>query len=168
MKNMALFFLVGFLALNVFPGETKADEPAQTGNVVVLPGGFQPSITGPKNIFTGTARIDRLIQPSGEPFISGGYITFEPGARTFWHTHPTEQYLFITFGKGRIGGWNGSVREVRAGDMVYCPRGVKHWHGAAPDAAMTHLAITGMVDGKNHDWMEEVTDEQYNAPILLK
>ncbi|WP_418216130.1 cupin domain-containing protein [Bilophila wadsworthia] len=168
MKNMTLFLLTSLLALGALPGEAKAAEPVKTQSVVVLPGGFQPSLKGPENMFTGTARIDRLIQPSGEPFISGGYITLEPGARTFWHTHPTEQYLFITFGKGRIGEWNGSVREVRAGDMVYCPRGVKHWHGAAPDAAMTHLAITGMVDGKNHDWMEEVTDEQYNASILPK
>lgn len=163
MKTIAFLLLAGLFALSTLPGEAKAAEAAKTGSVVVLPGGFQPSLKGPKDIFTGTARIDRLIQSSGDPFISGGYITFEPGARTFWHTHPTEQYLFITFGKGRIGEWNGAVREVRAGDMVYCPRGVKHWHGAAPDAAMTHLAITGIVDGKNHDWMEEVTDAQYKA-----
>lgn len=91
-------------------------------------------------------------------------VTFEPSARSAWRTHPAGQYLIVTSGIGRTQEWGGPVTEIYAGDVVWCPPGVKHWHGATPGTAMTHLAFTGtMADGKNVTWMEKVTDEQYNA-----
>jgi quercetin dioxygenase-like cupin family protein len=91
-------------------------------------------------------------------------VTFEPGARSNWHTHPSGQRLLVVSGVGLTQEWGKAVQEVRAGDMLWCPPGVKHWHGAGPTAAMSHLAITGTTrDGKNVNWMEKVTDEQYNA-----
>ncbi|WP_244110070.1 (R)-mandelonitrile lyase [Burkholderia ambifaria] len=94
---------------------------------------------------------------------SGGLVTFEPGARSAWHTHPKGQYFVVVSGVGYTQEWGEPIRELRPGDVVWCPPGVKHWHGAAPANAMTHLAVTGTVDGKNVEWMEKVTDEQYNG-----
>jgi quercetin dioxygenase-like cupin family protein len=124
--------------------------------------GSQPSRKGPEDWFTGSVRIDPLFQ-SPEPARAGaGQVTFEPGARTAWHTHPLGQTLIITSGLGwvhRDGG--GPIEEVRPGDIVWFPPGLKHWHGASPSNAMTHIAIQESLDGKNVDWMEKVTDEQY-------
>jgi quercetin dioxygenase-like cupin family protein len=94
---------------------------------------------------------------------SGGLVTFEPGARSVWHTHPVGQRLVVVSGVGLTQEWGKPVQEIRPGDAIWCPPGIKHWHGAAPTTAMTHLAVTGTVDGKNVTWMEKVTDEQYNA-----
>jgi quercetin dioxygenase-like cupin family protein len=94
------------------------------------------------------------------PF-SGAYVTFEPGARSAWHTHPAGQHLIVTSGVGWTQEWGGPVTETRTGDVVWCPPGVKHWHGAKPTTAMTHVALTGTAGGKNVDWLEKVSDEQY-------
>jgi quercetin dioxygenase-like cupin family protein len=94
------------------------------------------------------------------PF-SGAYVTFEPGARSAWHTHPAGQHLIVTHGVGWTQAWGGPIVEIRAGDVVWCPPGVKHWHGATPTTAMTHIALTGTDRGKNVDWLEKVSDEQY-------
>ena len=94
---------------------------------------------------------------------SVSYVTFEPGARSFWHTHPAGQRLVVVSGSGLTGTWDGRVEEIKAGDVVWCPPDIKHWHGASPTTAMTHMALTGMKDGKNVTWMEEVSDQQYNA-----
>ena len=94
---------------------------------------------------------------------SGAYVTFEPGARSAWHTHPTGQHLIVTAGVGRTQAWGGPIEEIKAGDVIWCPPQVKHWHGASPTTAMTHIAITGTINGKNVEWMEQVTDEQYHG-----
>ena len=126
--------------------------------------GSQPSAKGPEDYFTGTVRIDCPFCGSGN--LSGGTVTFEPGARTAWHTHPLGQTLLVTAGFGLIGRWEGPVQEIRSGDTVWIEPGEKHWHGAAPTTAMTHIAICEMKDGKAVDWMEKVSDEAYAlAPV---
>jgi quercetin dioxygenase-like cupin family protein len=123
--------------------------------------GSQPSAKGPTDYFTGTARIDPLF-PVREPGrVSAGSVTFEPGARTAWHTHPLGQTLIITSGLGWVQREGGPIEEIRPGDVVWFPPGLKHWHGATPTTAMTHIAIQETLNGKNVDWMEKVSDEQY-------
>ena len=123
--------------------------------------GTQPSGKGAAEYFTGTVRIDPLFQANNPARAAGASVTFEPGARTAWHTHPLGQTLIITAGSGRVQREDGPVEEVQPGDVVWFPPGQKHWHGAAPTSAMTHIAIQEALDGKVVDWMEHVTDEQY-------
>jgi quercetin dioxygenase-like cupin family protein len=121
--------------------------------------GLQPSGIGPKDYFTGTVRVDAPFSGSGA--LSGATVTFEPGARTAWHTHPLDQTLLITAGFGRVQREGGPIEEMRPGDIVWFEPNEKHWHGAAPDCAMTHIAIAEMKNGSGATWMEKVTDEQY-------
>ncbi len=123
--------------------------------------GSQPSGKGPADWFTGTVRIDPLFQPKAPARAAAASVTFEPGARTAWHTHPLGQTLIITAGFGWVQQEGGPVEEVRPGDVVWFPPGVKHWHGASPTTAMTHTAIQEALDGKVVDWLEHVSDEQY-------
>lgn len=123
--------------------------------------GSQPSAKGPADYFTGTVRVDAPFRTEAPARASGATVTFEPGARTAWHTHPLGQTLIVTFGAGRAQREGGPVEEIRAGDIVWFPSGEKHWHGAAPDKAMSHIAIAEGLDGKVVDWMEKVSDEQY-------
>ena len=123
--------------------------------------GSEPSKKGPDDWFTGTVRIDPLFQPSAPARASAASVTFEPGARTAWHTHPLGQTLIVTAGCGQAQRWGGQIEEIRPGDVVWFAPGEKHWHGAAPATAMTHIAIAEVLDGKVVDWMEHVTDEQY-------
>ena len=123
--------------------------------------GTQPSAKGPSEWFTGTVRIDPLFQAPDPALVQGASVTFEPGARTAWHTHPLGQTLIVTAGCGRAHRWGGRSEEIRPGDVVWFPPGEKHWHGAAPTTAMTHIAIQEAKDGKVVEWMEHVTDEQY-------
>lgn len=125
--------------------------------------GSQASTSGPADYFTGRVRVDPLFPTSDGIAASGAYVTFEPGARSNWHTHPAGQRLVVVSGVGLVQEWGKPVQEIRPGDVVTCPVGVKHWHGAAPTSAMTHLAITGSVDGKSVEWLERVSDDQYNA-----
>lgn len=136
--------------------ETQARQ-AQT----VSRAGSKPSAKGPAQYFTGNVRVDPLFAANGSAQFSGGSVTFEPGARSAWHTHPTGQHLIVTSGVGLTQEWGGTITEIRAGDVVWCPPGVKHWHGASPTTSMTHIALTGSVNGKNVEWMEKVSDEQY-------
>lgn len=123
--------------------------------------GSQPSRNGPAENFTGSVRVDPLF-PANEPSrTSGGAVTFEPGARSAWHTHPLGQTLIVTSGAGSVQRWGGPIEEIRPGDVIWTPPGVKHWHGAAPTTALTHIAIQEALNGKNVDWMEKVSDEQY-------
>src|SRR3954469_10459940 len=125
--------------------------------------GSQPSSKGPDNWFTGSVRIDPLF-PAAEPSrSSAALVTFEPGARTAWHTHPLGQRLFVTSGLGWTQVEGGPVEEIRPGDVISCPPNVKHWHGATPGTAMSHIAVQESLDGKVVEWMEKVTDEQYMA-----
>jgi quercetin dioxygenase-like cupin family protein len=125
--------------------------------------GAQASSVAPADFFTGRARIDPVWPAEENINASGGLVTFEPGARSAWHTHPKGQRLVVLSGVGLTQEWGKPVQVIRPGDVVWCPPGVKHWHGAGATTAMTHLAVTGTVDGKNVTWMEKVSDEQYNA-----
>ncbi|WP_234732346.1 (R)-mandelonitrile lyase [Acidocella facilis] len=125
--------------------------------------GSQPSGKGPETWFTGTVRVDPLFQTEDPARVSGGVVTFEPGARTAWHTHPLGQTLIVTAGFGRVQREGGPIEEIRPGDVVWFPPGEKHWHGASPTIAMTHIAIQEKLDGKVVDWLEHVTDAQYFA-----
>ena len=125
--------------------------------------GSQPSSKGSADYFTGTVRIDPLFNPPAPARVLSASVTFEPGARTAWHSHPLGQTLIVTAGCGRIQRWGGPVEEIRPGDVIWIPPGEKHWHGAAAATAMTHIAIQEQVDGKAADWMEQVSDEQYHA-----
>lgn len=129
----------------------------------ILPAGSQNSVAGPAANFTGIVRVDPLFPANKEINVSAAYVTFEPGARSAWHVHPAGQRLIVTSGVGLTQEAGKPVQVIRPGDVVLCPAGVRHWHGAAPNSAMTHLAITGNVEGKNVEWMEKVTDEQYFA-----
>lgn len=135
---------------------------ARSGQQIIRAGDV-PAMRGPDEYFTGRVRIDPVW--SADPGInaSGGLVTFEPGARSAWHTHPAGQRLLVTAGVGLVQEWGKPIQIVRPGDVVMCPPGVKHWHGAARDVAMTHLAVTGTRDGENVNWMEKVTDAQYNG-----
>lgn len=121
--------------------------------------GSQPSAKGPADYFTGTVRIDAPFKGSGA--LSGATVTFEPGARTAWHTHPLGQTIIVTAGLGRAQREGGSVEEIRPGDIVFFAPGEKHWHGAGPNTAMTHLAIAEAKDGEVVVWMEKVSDADY-------
>jgi quercetin dioxygenase-like cupin family protein len=127
--------------------------------------GSQPSAKGPQDWFTGTVRIDPLFQPNDPARAAGAAVTFEPGARTAWHTHPLGQTLIVTAGFGWVQREGGPIEEIRPGDVVWFAPGEKHWHGAAPATAMTHIAIQENQNGKVVDWLEKVTDEQYLSRI---
>jgi quercetin dioxygenase-like cupin family protein len=125
--------------------------------------GSQPSTKGPVEYFTGTVRIDPLFQAKDPARAVGASVTFEPGARTAWHTHPLGQILIVMAGCGLVQRWDGPVEEIRPGDVVWIPPGEKHWHGATATTAMTHIAIQEQLDGKTVYWMEKVSDEQYQV-----
>ena len=125
--------------------------------------GSQPSGKGPAEYCTGHVRVDPLFQAPDPARVRGARVTFEPCARSAWHTHPPGQTLVVTSGWGLVQSWGGPIRVIRPGDVVSCPPGEKHWHGGMPTTAMTHIAIQEELDGKVVDWMEKVTDEQYNA-----
>jgi quercetin dioxygenase-like cupin family protein len=125
--------------------------------------GAQPSGKGPGDWFTGTVRIDPLFQPAAPARAAGAAVTFEPAARTAWHTHPLGQTLIVTAGCGRAQRWGGPIEEIRPGDVVRFAPDEKHWHGASPTTAMTHIAVQEQLDGKAVEWLEQVTDEQYAA-----
>jgi quercetin dioxygenase-like cupin family protein len=154
MRNIALISL----CLGVAPLAPAADAPTQT----ITRAGMQPSAVGPEQNFTGRVRVERLVPATPEINASAAYVTFEPGARSAWHTHPKGQHLIVTSGVGRTQVFGEPVQEIRAGDVIWCPPGVKHWHGAAPNTAMTHLTITGQDEqNRNSTWLEKVSDEQY-------
>ncbi|ATG48255.1 cupin [Celeribacter ethanolicus] len=129
----------------------------------IIRSGSIPSMAGPEDWFTGTVRVDPMFQAEEPGRVGGSHVTFEPGARTAWHTHPAGQTIIITFGRGRVQREGGAVEEVSAGDVVWFPAGEKHWHGAAPETAMSHYAIQETVDGSAVTWMEKVADEDYNG-----
>lgn len=162
----AAFLRIAVCAAAINVTAAGAAEPlanAPTSGQEITRVGTQAAISAPSAYFTGVARIDPLWPVNNDINASGALVTFEPGARSAWHTHPQGQYLVVESGVGLTQEWGKPVQIIRPGDVVWCPPGVKHWHGAAPTTAMTHLAITGTVDGKNVNWMEKVSDEQYSA-----
>jgi len=159
----AMVMAISLLALAF--AQTNPGADSQTVNIARS--GSQPSSKAPAEHFTGSVRIDPLFQAKDPSRGSGAYVTFEPGARTAWHTHPLGQRLIVTAGFGRVQLWGGPIEEIRPGDVVWIPPGQKHWHGAAPDTAMTHIAITEHLDGKTVDWLEKVSDAEYaNLPAV--
>ena len=125
--------------------------------------GLQPSGKGPAEYFTGVVRVDPLFQAPNPARVSGASVTFEPGARTAWHTHPLGQTLIVIADSGRVQREGGSIEEIHPGDVIWFTPGEKHWHGASPTTAMTHIAIQEQLNGKAVDWLEKVSDEQYGA-----
>lgn len=129
--------------------------------------GALPSAKGPASNFTGQVRVDMPFRAEAPGRASGGLVTFEPAARTAWHTHPLGQTLLVTSGSGRVQRWGGAVQDIKPGDVVWIPPGEKHWHGASPTTSMSHYAITEVLDGKTVEWLEHVTDAQYATPTNL-
>lgn len=164
MKTLATTLTSLALLTSPLAAGTSAAPPAQESQAVrVTRAGSQASRRGPAESFTGSVRVDPLFQAPQPARTSGAYVTFEPGARTAWHTHPLGQTLIVTSGVGRVQRWGSSIEEIRPGDVVWIPPGQKHWHGASPTTAMTHLAIQELLDGKAVEWLEKVTDEQYGG-----
>jgi len=160
--SLALLGAVGGTGRQALAAEEN--KPSQT----ITRAGTQATIKGSAEYFTGNVRVDPLFAANDTAQFSGAYVTFEPGARSAWHIHPTGQRLLVTAGIGRTGEWGGPVEEIEAGDVIWCPPKVKHWHGASPTTAMTHIALTGTASGKSVEWLEKVSDEQYNGKQGIK
>jgi len=135
--------------------------PALAQKAEISPNGSRASIEGPAEYFTGFAIVDPLFGANEQLQATGAYVTFSPGARSAWHTHPAGQMMIVTSGTGWVQEEGGEKREIKPGDVIWTPPGVKHWHGATATNSMTHLVITNMLDGENVKWMEKVSDEQY-------
>ena len=162
MNNSARRTLAFLVLAQAVAASVAQDSSPPTGQQITR-AGAQASTVGPAEFFTGRVRVDPVWPADDHLNASGGLVTFEPGARSAWHTHPAGQRLVVMAGVGLTQEWGKPVQVIRPGDVVWCPPAVKHWHGAGPTTAMTHLAVTGTVNGKNVSWMEKVSDEQYNA-----
>ncbi len=149
------------VALLMAASGLQSQTPNDPGAIQIIRSGSQPSRQGPAEHFTGTVRVDPLFQATAPARASGALVTFDPGARTAWHTHPLGQILIVTAGTGRVQRWGDPVQEIHQGDVVWIPPGQKHWHGAAPNSSMAHIAIVEALDGKSVEWMEKVSDAQY-------
>ncbi len=170
MKVLAVTFIsLSLLALVASQAQTsaaQADAPPPVSaqdshSIKITQRGTQPSAEGSAEHFTGSVQVEPLFPVHDPSHVSGGRVTFEPGARSAWHTHPIGQTLIVTDGTGWIQQWGGPIEEIRKGDVIWIPAGVKHWHGATPSTAMTHIAIQEQLNGKAVEWMEKVSDEQY-------
>lgn len=141
----------------------QANPPTTAGaqQITILRNGSQASAPGSADYFTGAVRVDPMFAATAPSRMSAGHVTFEPGARSAWHTHPVGQVLVVTSGLGRVQMWGGRVEDIRPGDVVRIPPGLKHWHGASPAVAMTHIALQEGLNGKAVDWLEKVSDAQY-------
>jgi len=161
MKNLTILTIIlTFFASVAYAGSERAagqDKDSQ----VVLRSESQQSFKGPEKWFTGDVQVDMLFPANETAHYSGAYVTFQPGARTAWHLHPAGQHMTVTSGTALTGTRDGKIVKFKAGDTVWCPPDIDHWHGATPDSPMTHLVITGVLDGKNVIWKEKVTDDQY-------
>ncbi len=149
--------LVSGIALAVTATAALAD------STVISPNGSRKSVIGPPANFTGTVLVDPLYPANEHLPQTGGHVTFTPGARSAWHAHPAGQVLIVTAGTGYVQEEGGQKREIKPGDVIWTPPGVKHWHGATASSSVSHIALSNMKDGKNVDWLEKVTDEQYAA-----
>ena len=163
MKSPTRLLSIGLIASTTALANPAFAADTDSASQTPYRAGSQESFEGPAEYFTGTARVEPLFPTNDTASYSGAYVTFEPGARSAWHTHPAGQHIVVTEGVGRTQAWGGPVEEIQAGDAIWCPPGVKHWHGAAPDSEMTHMVVTGSLDGNNVEWMEKVSDDQYNG-----
>ena len=152
------------ISLCALASVAQAQSPKDEGAIQIVRRGARPALQAPAEHFTGSVRVDPLFQATAPARASGSLVTFEPGARTAWHSHPLGQILIVTTGTGRVQRWGDPVEEIHQGDVVWIPPGQKHWHGAAPNSSMAHIGIVEQLDGKAVDWMEKVSDTQYVAP----
>ena len=153
--------LASFAAIRFAAAQPAIQTERRSDAMEIKRNGSQPSRKGSADYFTGSVRVDPLFQAPAPARVTGGSVTFEPGARSAWHTHPLGQTLIITAGLGWVQREDGPIEEVRPGDVIWFPPGLKHWHGATPTTAMTHIAIQETLGDKNVDWLEKVNDEQY-------
>lgn len=153
------------VALSMLPAGGQSPTSAQAEPIRITRSGTQPPQAAPADHFTGAARVDTVFRASAPGRVFGARVLFELGARTAWHVHPLGQTLIVTAGTGRVQRWGDAIDEIRQGDVVWIPPGQKHWHGAAPNSSMTHIAITEQLEGKTVDWMEKVSDAEYGAPL---
>jgi 4-carboxymuconolactone decarboxylase len=156
------------ISLCMLASSAQSQTPKDEGAIRIMRSASRPSRQGSAENFTGSVRVDPLFQANAPARASGSLVTFEPGARTAWHSHPLGQILIVTAGTGRVQRWGDPVEEIRQGDVVWIPPGQKHWHGAAPNSSMAHIAIVEQLDGKAVDWMEKVSDEQYQGGTKAK
>lgn len=164
--------LLSLCLLALASAQTKTDFPSaastnESQTIEIIRSGSHSATKGPAQNFTGSVQVDQLFPARNPSRVSGGVVTFEPGARSAWHTHPLGQILIVTAGVGRVQAWGGPIKEIRAGDVVRIPPDVKHWHGASPTTAMTHIAIQEALNGKAVEWLEKVSDEQYGSPAQV-
>lgn len=158
-------FVVIAISLWLLAPAAHSQTSRDQGAIRILRSGSQPSRQGPAENFTGSVRVDPLFQAIAPARASGALVTFEPGARTAWHTHPLGQILIVTAGTGRVQRWGDPLEEIHQGDVVWIPPGQKHWHGAAPNSSMAHIAVVEALDGKTVDWLEKVSDAQYGISV---
>ena len=158
-------FIAIVISLCMLASGVHSQTSKDQGAIRIMRSGSQPSRQGPAENFTGSVRVDPLFQANAPARASGSLVSFESGARTAWHTHPLGQILIVTEGTGRVQRWGDPIEEIRQGDVVWIPPGQKHWHGAAPNNPMAHIAIVEQLDGKSVEWMEKVSDVQYGAPL---
>ncbi|MCD5996334.1 cupin domain-containing protein [Pseudomonas sp. CDFA 602] len=159
-STLSAFVLLATATLNA----SAADEPNRQ-SMTVVKNGEQASIIGAPTNFVGSARIDPLFAAQAPSKVSAGYVTFQPGARSNWHTHPQGQMLVVTTGSGWVQQEGAEKQVIKPGDVIWTPPGVKHWHGATSTTGVTHMAIQGTLDGKNVEWLEPVTEAQYGASL---
>ena len=161
MKKLTLMAILPLFFASILHAGSEKDSEQGKDLQIVYRAMSQKPIKGTEDIFTGDVQIERLFSANETAHFSGAYVTFQPGARTAWHLHPAGQHMIVTSGVGLTGTRDGKIIEIKAGDTVWCPPNIDHWHGAKPDSPMTHLVVTGVLDGKNAVWKEKVTDEQY-------
>lgn len=161
----AVMSLTLFLSINAQTNQTTPSASQDSQKIRITRAPDQVISAGPAENFTGSVRVQGLFQPSGTSRMFGGLVTFEPAARSAWHSHPLGQILIVTTGVRRVQRWGDPADEIKPGDVVWIPPGQKHWHGASPNAGMSHIAILEQLDGKSTDWMEKVTDTQYAAAV---
>ena len=158
-------FVAIVISLCMLPSGARSQMPSKQGAITIMRSGAQPSRQGPAENFTGSVRVDPLFPANAPARASGSLVTFEPGARTAWHIHPLGQILIVTACTGLVQRWGDPAEEIHQGDVVWIPPGQKHWHGAAPNSSMAHIAIVEQFDGKTVDWMEKVSAAQYGAAL---
>jgi 4-carboxymuconolactone decarboxylase len=163
-RDTLKIFVAIAISLCAVASVAQAQSPKDEGAIQIVRSGARPALQAPAEHFTGSVRVDPLFQAIPPARASGSLVTFEPGARTAWHSHPLGQILIVTAGTGRVQRWGDPVEEIHQGDVVWIPPGQKHWHGAAPSSSMAHIGIVEQLDGKAVDWMEKVSDTQYVAP----
>ncbi|KPY41292.1 hypothetical protein ALP82_01555 [Pseudomonas savastanoi pv. fraxini] len=161
LRNWSLSNFSAALIVTAFFLAAPVVQAKDDSSITVQPSGAQPSTVGPPDFFTGTARVDARFQGTGGARVSGGTVTFEPGARTAWHTHPLGQTLIVTSGIGLVQQAGHPIQIIRPGDTVWIPPGVKHWHGATRTNGMSHIAIAELLDGSAVQWLEQVSEEDY-------